>query len=589
MVTSFLNENTQNDFIVTETVGGFDTNKGVNSFDDVFKESCDKFMTKGIDLMTDINTVIKKPTIVNDLKDDLLGRLATECENMKQEEANGEAFYGTHSSEYDMVSQLFDNCYEDLKMESTRVGQLLPIKAIDFPILIKQQLKLATKDILQTEVTPTPIVKKHIEQTYAIDSQTKKRYKYPQCFFTDEFKELFDAGKGLPIKEDAVTLPIYDFKVAEELTDDPNGEFTMDLNIPVVVLDDGTEVRLQTPIRINLSDNMWVNGVIKQTVTDGTGAEVEVDDIVTGTVDWVNHTVSVAALKGQVTAVKFKGYLSNTKNERHVTFDYQREEREFKIEDGMRVDVPYSLEQLEDHKALMNIDLYQKSYNNITDFLAQMEDSMALKWLDEQFEAFDGVEVDPLEWVSFITKDNFDFDSTTETVALPCEYINQMLKFKIDGMILDIADKAKLEDITFVIYGNPTMVRFLDSVVKWVVRPGSSSNGVKLDYGYGVMTSADVKVQVVSTKKVLKKYDDVEKTFAGLRFIPYPLNKEQFTFRHYKYTSHILTAQNSAYRSPELPGGSQTYLLGVSRYTNVAIQGIQGQLKFTNAEPYVMK
>jgi hypothetical protein len=154
-------------------------------------------------------------------------------------------------------------------------------------------------------------------------------------------------------------------------------------------------------------------------------------------------------------------------------------------------------------------------------------------------------------------------------------------------MIIDVADKAKLDDITFVVYGNPRYISLLSPLVNWVTRPGSSSNGVKLDYGYGIMTSGDVKVQVVSTKKVNAYYDTTEKTHSGLRFIPFPLSKELFTFKHYKYTTHILTSQNSAYRDAELPGGSMRYLMGTSRYTNAAIQGIQAQMKLTNAEQYI--
>ena len=47
------------------------------------------------------------------------------------------------------------------------------------------------------------------------------------------------------------------------------------------------------------------------------------------------------------------GYLSNELNERAVTFDYAREEREWKIEDGMRADVPYSLEELEHFRKIL--------------------------------------------------------------------------------------------------------------------------------------------------------------------------------------------------------------------------------------------
>lgn len=589
---SFLTESSS-DFVATETVGGFNSGAHKNSFDDIFTEAYNNLMANGIDLMVDINSLVKNKAMLSSFKDSLLGELKQECADMETNmSADDDACYGTHSALYEQVSDMFDNCVNDFYKESTKVGSLLPIKAVDLPVLIKQQLKLATKDIMQTEVTKTPIVKKHIEQTYIIDKKANKRWKYPQCFFTDEFKEIYDAGKGLPIKNTKVTLPAYNYDVITNCTDgDPKkDDFTMDLRIEkVYVTDKGEEIPviMDPPMRINLSDNTWLGGTINRTVKNKAGEDVVVKDVVMGMVDFIDKTVTLNSASGQVTSVEFSGYLSNEKNERTVTFDYAREEREWKIEDGMRADVPYSLEELEDTKALMDIDLYKKTYNNMSDLLTQMEDSKVLDWLDEQFVKYEGVELDPLQWNSFITKGVFSCDSTAVTTALPSEYIEKMLKFKIDRMINDIADKAKMEDMTFVVYGNPRFISLLNPVVNWVTRPGSTSNGVKLDYGYGIMTSGDVKAQVVSTKKVNAKYDNVAKRYSGLRIIPFPLSEEQFTFKHYKYTSHILTSQNSAYRDANLPGGSYTYLMGTSRYTNAAIQGIQAQLEIEDAEQYI--
>ena len=585
------------DFVATETVGGFNNGNIKNTFDDIFQESSNSMLVNSVNIMSDINDLIKKKAVLATFKDQLLDGLKTECEHMIEEEEAGEKEFGTHKYLYEQVSTMFDNCVDDLVKESTRVGNLLPIKAIDFPILIKQQLKLATKDIMQTEVTKTPIIKKHIEQVYVtVSKDSKKRWKYPQCFFDNSFKEIYLEGKGLPIKDTVVNLPIFDFDIVAELTDavDPTKEiFTFDLQIPTIIVD-GDEFTLTRPMRISLQDNMWLGGVIDQTFKKADGTEVVVKDVVSGSVDFTNHTVTLSSASGQVTGVKFAGFLSNEKNTRALTFDYQRDEIEWKIEDGMKAEAAYSLEQLEDTKALLDMDLYQKTYNNMGDFMVQMEDSNIIAWLDEQYEKFKGVEIsldDVRSWGSFVAEKTFDCDTTTITTALPNEYIEKMLKFQIDGFIQDICDKAKLEDMTFVIYGNPKLVRLLNPVVNWVTRPGSTMNGVKLDYGYGIMNSNDVKVQVVSTKKVEAEYDDENMLFRGLRIIPFPLNPEQFTFRHYKYTTHILTNQNSAYRPnvEEFPGGAMTYLVGVSRYTNAVVQGIQGEINFANAEPYVMK
>lgn len=591
---NFLTESTRG-FEETSTVGGFKNGVNQNSFDQIFTEATDSLNSQGINMLVDINEVIKNPAIMNAYKDALLGELKTECAEMCSD-TDPAGTYGTHALLYEQVSDMFDNCVEDLVAESTRVGTLLPIKAIDFPILIKQNLKLVANDIVQTEVTKTPVIKKHIEQTYIVDNNDKtKRWRYPQCFFTDEFKEVYNAGKGLPIKTTPVDIStIKNFDIISELTDAPipdRENITFNLQVTKAIVKDSKgaeiEVPFNPPMRINMSDNTWLGGKLNKTVKDSLGNDLVVNDLIMGMIDFNTNTTSMSSVNGQVTKLVFGGYLSNELNERSVSFDYTREEREWKIEDGSRVNVPYSLEELEDAKALLDIDLYKKTYNNLSDYLVNMEDSQILNWLDEMYDQYQGVEVDMLGFDGFVTSRVFDCDSTSITTALPSEYIEKMLKFAIDGLIVDISDSAKIEDMTFVVYGNPRYIRLLHPFVNWVTRPGSTANGVKLDYGYGIMTSGDVKVQVVSTKKVNANYDSATGLHKGLRIIPFPLSNDQMTFKHYKYTTHILTAQNSAYRAADRPGGSMTNLMGVSRYTNAAVQAIQSRVDIANLEPWV--
>ena len=153
---SFLTESTR-EFTETPTVGGFVNEKNKNTFDDIFTEAYNQMLSNNVDIMVDVNQIIKNKGILQAYKDALLGELYNESQQML---ADGDGEYGTHSHLYEQVSDMFDNCVEDFMRESTTVPQLLPIKAVDFPILIKQQLKLATKDIIQTEVTKTPIIKK---------------------------------------------------------------------------------------------------------------------------------------------------------------------------------------------------------------------------------------------------------------------------------------------------------------------------------------------------------------------------------------------------------------------------------------------
>ena len=178
---SFLTESGK-DFKETETLGGFNSKNNNQSYDEFFREACDDLMGAGINYTTDINAIIKSPAMLNNIKDHLLGQLNVECESADADEC------GFHQGLYEQCSTLFDNTVDNLIKESTRIGTLLPIKAIDLPIVVKQHLAVATKDIMQTEVTKSPVIKKQIQRQWIVDPKTKKRWQYPQCFFNDEFK-----------------------------------------------------------------------------------------------------------------------------------------------------------------------------------------------------------------------------------------------------------------------------------------------------------------------------------------------------------------------------------------------------------------
>lgn len=568
---SFLTESSKG-FQETPTIGSFSLGAQKNEFDTVFEQACNELMAQGIDAKININDLVQNKPVYEAYRDALLSSLKDDCENF-QDVAEGTRY----ATLYEQTEAMLDNCRADLLQESTRVGQLLPIKAVDFPVLIKQNLALASKDIIQTEVTKTPVIKKHIERRWVVDPKTGKRWEYPQCFFKNEFTDIFNAGKGLPIKDidvDITAGKCFNYNIPKNLTDTTDytrEHITFDLKIvsAKVTTEEGDK-DFPLEMRINMSDGTWLGGQIKD---DKTG---EIIDVITGTVDFLTNNVCLSSAAGKVKSVKFGGYLSNEANERTVTWDRTREEYEWKIEDGFRVDIPYSLEELEDAKALMDMDLYKLTYNDLSDILVQMEDSQILKYLDDQYTKFNGIELDPLGFNPFIRTQTFDCDAKTQTVALQSEYIQKMLKFYIDRFVIDICDSAKIDDMTFVCYGNPRYISLLDPEVNWVVRSGDSVGGVKANYSYGIMNAAGMKIQVVSTYK----YDNKDER--KLRFIPYPLHDNQFTFKHYKYTTHILTAQNSGYRAANLPGGSMTYLMGTTRNTTCTIQGIQGSMSLEN-------
>lgn len=573
MALSFLTESTSN-FVETPTIGRFNTNANKNSFDTYYESAASELSASGIDVKMDIDSLVKNPNTMEAFKESVLTPIRTAAEN-EPEEA-----YDHAKVTYEAISQMWDNCVQDFVKESQSVSSLLPIKTLDLPILVKQHIKSAAKDIVQTEVTKSPIIKKHIERTYVVDHKSNKKWEYPRCFFDGTYSEFFEAGSGVKI-DLSYDLPIYEKNIIEELAgagaDVKVGHDKLSYDVKIVAAYAGS-TKIPVDWKFSITDGRLLGGVVD---TDGA------KDRVNGFVDFATGTISVSSCSGAITKVDIGGYVSNENNERTVSIEYQREEKQFHIKDGFRMNVPYSVEELEDAKALLDIDLYKKTYDNLSDIHTEVEDSNILKFLDDEFEKYNGVEVDVLGFNSFVKNPTFDCEhSNYSTVALRSEFIERELKFMVDRAIIDLADTAKIENMTFVLYGNPRYVSLLGDNVKWVVRSGDSLGGVKLNYSYGIMNSGDVKIQVVSACKIAYKVKQPDGSFKAnntLRIIPFPINPELFTFKHYKYATHILTTANSGYRDASLPGGSMTNIMATVRCTTEAIQGIQSKLSILNS------
>lgn len=572
-------------FAPTATVGSFNGVNSASSFENIFEEACANFRQANRQDFTDAfltPTVLKNPTIVAGFKNNLLSQLHDDV-NAFEEDA------GHAASLYDQVSTLFDNKVEQLITESANIGALMPIKTIDFPLLVKNQIKRSFKDVVNEEVTPSPIVKKRIEHTLVYDKKNPaKTWEYPQCFYNGDFVEMMKAGQGVSLDTKAVSLPMFNVNIVETLTSAAvaaTQRIVMDITIDKVEDKDGNVITLFTPMQVNLADGAWVGGKIEQkykaTTGDHAGDELTIKDILTGFMDWDTNTCTLTSANSGDDGVKkvhFSGKLSNEGNEHALRTRYVQEDKEWKVGEGTKVDASYTLEELQEHKALLNMDMYQKSYNDLVNLLSDMEDSDGYNFLDDQFKRYDGIELDPLGWNPMVLKTTFDCDSTIATVALQSEYIAKELKFKIDRFVIDIADTTKLDNMNFVIWGNPRYISLLDPYVKWVFRQGDSIGGVKLDYSYGVMTSGDVKIYVVSSKKINHK------EHPALRLLPFVTDNQTITFKRYKFSTDVVTSDKSAYKDTERAGGSQTYVWGASRYVDVALQAIQGEVGFENAK-----
>lgn len=579
----FLDEKTQaTDFQETATVGAFTNVNAANDFDSVFEEACDKLgqSFNGVNFMSDFvkENVLSDDTLVASFKDDMLKCIQEDCDEIVNKWGDRA---GTAANLYADCSQLFDNKVKEFCESAQQSGAMLPIKTIDFPIMVKNHVANSFKDVVGEEITPSLQVKKQIEHHWVYSRKDPtKRWEYPQCFFNDEYLEIMEAGRGEKLSTDAVALPLYQYNIVEELTSATIGiRESLQLNLTIDAVEDaeGNKIVLRNPMYVNMADGMWLNGNLKEPYKKADGTDAVLEDVLTGVMDWITSTTTLTSANSKVAKVYFNGRLSNERNESTVRHYYTRENKDWMCGEGFKTDAGYSLEKLQEHKALLNIDLYTKSYNDLCRLITDMEDSDGYHMLDEHWSKYSGLQLDPLQWNPMVIETEFDCDSTTKTVALPSEYIAKELKFKIDRFITDIADTIKMEGLRFVMYGNPRFIALLDPNVKWIFKAGQRVGGVKLTYSYGVMTSGETNIFVVSSMKIDAKNHQC------LRFIPFASEKETITFKRYKFSTDIITSKESAYKDPDVVGGTQTYVWGTSRYVDVQMQAIQAGIKIKNA------
>jgi hypothetical protein len=332
----------------------FEVSQGGKSFQENFNDLYESYKTRaGIDIKKDLVAMVGDRAFMEQYKTDLLNPIV---EGFRSASANDPHI----ESLVENVDRLWDAKVRNFS-ESASTTAFLPISTLEFPTLAKQFFQSITKDIIEVETTKTPNIAKHIKTTYLVDNVTGQEYEYPKCIFDGTWEKVWNAAKGHPIKNTVVALPAYQFDVIDNLTDGIPGQDKLSYAIKIVAVRVGDATTGKTynlrgnGITVEFSTGgTFVNGDLDFTADDGT----HIQDSVSGKVDFKKGTVNVSACNGQVTGVVFSGYLSNESNLRAVSVREKRDLVKFVIEDGARWNMPFSIEEIEDAAALLDINYY---------------------------------------------------------------------------------------------------------------------------------------------------------------------------------------------------------------------------------------
>ena len=565
----------------TEIVGKIQHSDGDVGFKSEVKGVFESYQAQGIDLINDLPSVIATPSA----KQAFIGT-ATESMSdsvlMTNSVASKDPFYGSYVN---CVEQLLDNTLNSIATESIMTGYA-PIVAYNPFFLKKQWIDCVFKDVLMTEIPKTPVINIGFERRYAKDSEGNE-YPLPEALYDDEItKKLLDEATGLNIKEEPIAIdllknlslidPTY---IPGVIAGDHTVELTPGLSVVAAIVKDsaGTDHKVAMNMTVDITTHNFVNGKIDYKVIDESTGDVTetISDELIGRVDFKKGTVSLMSTSGAVTHVVLRGKTANRFNQRSLSVE-RRVEHIQKVmpESGPRLNTAVTIEDAADALALQNIDIIADNINVMGATLANFEDAEINMFLKQSFQAQKNglanfVKYNELTDNIMITESEFDTLAYDTFAGRLTDWMKDSREW-FERTIAQLKTKLRSTNVMIVAVAHPNLIRFLQDGINWVFSDDTQISGVKLSYQFGIYTSAQDRVHIVTTMRMNE--DD------GIRFLVIPLTNELITYKHYKY--NVMIDRN--YRNPVYQ--LTPNILATQRTLTFEILPVQGLLKINNRD-----
>ena len=507
-------------------------------FKNEIKAVFESYTQQGVDLIHDLPNIIAS----DKNKQDFIGAVTESLSDsalFTNPVAAKSPFYSNYA---DRVEQLLDNTLDTIATESVMTGYA-PIVAYNPFFLKKQWIDCIFKDVLMTEIPKTPVIELGFERRYLKDLEGNE-YPLPEALYDDELvKNLIDASTGLNIKEDPIDISLCkDLSLIDPnyipgvIAGDHTVELTPGIHVCSVVMQDseGTEHTVPTNITVDISTHNFVKGAIKYDVLDADSGEVKetLTDELIGRVNFKDGKVTVMSTTGTVTKVCFRGKTANRFNQRSLDV-VRRVEKIEKVmpESGPRLNAAVTIEDAADALALQQIDIIADNINVMGSTLANFEDAEIKSFLVNSFEAQKrgneaGVKYNELGDNTMIVEGSFNaLPYEGYSITIP-EWMKASREY-FERIVGALKLKLRSSNVIIVAVANPNIIRFLQDGINWVFSDDTQISGVKLSYNFGIYTSAQDRVHILTSMRMSED--------EGIRFVVIPLTQELITFKHYKY------------------------------------------------------
>lgn len=540
---AMFNENGQK---INNVVGNHQAADDCAGFKSEVKHVFESYASQGVDLANDMLSVISSPSAKEEFIGNVLESL-TSSVIFSDGNCTNDAFYSNYGSR---VEQLLNNSLNTIATESAMIGYA-PIVAYNPFFLKKQWIECVFKDVLMTEIPKSPVINLAFEKRY-LRTLTGDEYALPEALYDDTLvKTLMAEATGLSIKEDAIDIstvkklslidPTY---IPGVIKDDPSVELTPDIHIFKVVLTDAEAVpavdyEVPCMIKTDITTHNFVKGSVKYDIKDEDGAITKtLEDELIGNVDFKNGTITVMSTTGAATKICLRGKIANRFNNRSLDVVRRNEQIQYTMpESGPRLNSSVTIEDAADALALQNIDVIADNVNTMGETLANFEDAEIKLFLNESFTAQKNAGVGPHGYESLIVEGGFNalpYDTFTNNIT---DWMKDAREY-FERVISGLKNKLKTSDAIIVAVCNPNVIRFLQDGINWVFTDDTQISGMKLAYKFGVVTTAQDRVHVITSMRMAED--------EGIKFVVIPLTPELVTFKHYKYNTVI----DRNYRNP---------------------------------------
>lgn len=520
------------------------------SSDDVLTEAASYFADQGYSVLNQgFAEIVSSP------------RLATEYIEALTE--------GCSANDKAVMSTLMRNTCDTILNES--LGGIMPLSSLSMPVIRKLWPRVAMKEAIKTIPATAPIFSIVYTKPYLYrikpDGSEERKYLPRGTFDQGGYDKALDDSRIT--KE--ITCVAGKF-VTEKLKE---GIAEIDADFEVVKVDvDGTVAVVGKKL-----------GLSNEIVADVKAGEKSGTVIVRPNLG--AGEVSVAALIEGATAVKVTvtGHKSSEWNDSSWDVNFDMPRQEIRIGTGDHLNAPLSVEQVQDAKALYNMDAAAEITDIMTQVFAQKLDHEIIDFL---VKCYINRPSNP-EWSNL---GNYQKHLYSFSVAPSAGYAGSPKAWREElKPVIDYASTALMQETyfqsgSFVICGNPVDTALLTNV-DWQYKGGTSGNvdGVAINYSVGVFQSGSYVYKVVSSL-------NLKPGSLMLSFIP--SGEKQLTTAYYPYS--FVMEKGTGYRSPNHPltpsimmTKRHTFFEFTPAIAMIAIEGNTGVGQFNRGNLYTNK